>query len=113
MLRQIDYFRHSNSHNQDEFLDELHYQMKEEFFETGTEILAAGEDCTAIHFVVQGKIELQIFNSVGEKFVLATLRQGDVLGQYSILFNESHLFTTVAATNVRLLKIDQDFFLEN
>jgi len=87
--------------------------MKEEFFDAGTEIIGAGEDCTNIYFVVQGRLELTVLNSMGEKFVLHVLRQGDVIGQYSILFNESFLFNTVAQTSVRLLKIDQDFFLEN
>ena len=32
---------------------------------------------------------------------------------YSILFNEAFLYTAVAAKNVRLLTIDQQFFLEN
>jgi len=70
--------------------------MKEEFYEKGTEIVAAGEDCTNIYFVVQGRIELVVLNSMGEKFVMEVLRQGDIIGQYSILFNESFLFNMVA-----------------
>ena len=58
----------------DEFFDEIHYNMKEEFFEKGTEIVSSGENCTQIMFVVQGSIELQIVNSIGEKYILETLK---------------------------------------
>jgi CRP-like cAMP-binding protein len=54
--------------------------LKEEFYEKGTEIITSGENCTQIFFVVQGTIELQVVNSIGEKFVLETLKQGDIIG---------------------------------
>lgn len=87
--------------------------MKEEYYDIGTEIISSNEPCTSIMFVVQGHIELQVYNQFGETYVLDTLGQGDVLGMYSILFNEAFLYTAVAAKNVRLLTIDQQFFLEN
>ena len=47
--------------------------MKEEFFEEGTEIICANEQCKNMMFVVQGHIELQIYNSFGEIYILDTL----------------------------------------
>jgi len=35
-----------------------------------------------------------------------------MIGQYSILFNESFIFNAVAETNVRILKLDQSFFID-
>jgi hypothetical protein len=32
---------------------------------------------------------------------------------YSVLFNEGFLYTAAAKKNVRLLTLDQEFFLEN
>lgn len=48
---------------------------------------------------------------MGEKHVLHTLKQGDVLGQYSVLFNQNFLFSAEATTQVRVLTLDQDFFI--
>mmetsp|Transcript_34327 Transcript_34327/g.52595 ORF Transcript_34327/g.52595 Transcript_34327/m.52595 type:complete len:135 (-) Transcript_34327:473-877(-) len=96
----------------DEFFDDIHYYLKEEHFEEGTEIIGTGEPCTSLIFVVQGLIELQIFDQDGNKYILDTLKQGDVIGQYSVLFNEGFLFTTVAKTSVRILSLDQSFFVD-
>ena len=63
--------------------------------------------------MVQGHVELQIFNKNGETYVLDTLKQGDVLGMYSVLFGESFLFTAIAKKNARILTLDVEFFLEN
>lgn len=111
LLKQIDYFQ-AESH-QEEFLDEIHYYMKEEFYESGTEIISAKEPCQSILFLVQGRIELQILSPTGEIYILETLKQGDIIGQYSVLFEEQFLFSAVAQSNVRLLTIDQSFFLDH
>ena len=47
-------------------------------------------------FVVTGYIELQVYNTFGEVYILDTLVQGDIIGMYSILFNEGFLFTAMA-----------------
>lgn len=67
--------------------------------------------CQAIYFVVQGKIDLIVEGSDGKTHVLETLKQGDVLGQYHCLFNQSFMFSVVAKSQVRLLLIDQKFFM--
>ena len=86
--------------------------MKEEFFDAGTELVAHGEKCPSVMFVVQGKIDLKVIDKSGEKFLLQSLKQGDMLGQYSVLFDEPLLFTAHAVSNLRILTIDQSFFME-
>jgi len=86
--------------------------MQEEFFEKGTEVIGAGEPCNSMIFVVQGFLELKVFDRNGQDYILETLKQGDMIGQYSVLYNESLMFTAVAKSNVRLLTLDQSFFLE-
>ena len=86
--------------------------MIEEYFDKGSTIIGSGEECTSIMFVVYGKIELIIPDNRGEKHILRTLIQGDMLGQYSTLFNKSFVFSAIAKTNVRLLTIDRSFFLD-
>lgn len=111
LLKQIDYFNLPS--NQPEFFDEVNYYMEEEFYEQETEILHNCEKCTKIIFIVQGRLNLVIRDPKDETHVLATLRQGDNLGQYSCLFNEGFVFSIVAQTNVRLLTLSQQFFLDN
>ena len=50
LLKQIDYFDEETLPY--EFFDEVQYFMKEEYFEPGTEIVCAGEECNQITFVV-------------------------------------------------------------
>jgi len=69
VLRQIDYFENCD----DEFFDETQYFLGEEFFEMGTEVIGAGEPCSSILFVVQGFLELKIFDEEGNSTVLETL----------------------------------------
>lgn len=57
-------------------------------------------------FVVEGKINLSIRTSTGKKITLATLRQGDVLGMYSVLFNQPFVFSAEVEKSTRLLKLD-------
>ena len=37
--------------------------------------------------------------------MLDVLKQGDVIGMYSALFDETFLFTALATTNVRILSL--------
>lgn len=86
--------------------------MKEENFEAENEIFIQGEFCQNIIFVVSGEVTLIVADSHGHTVVLDTLRQGDVIGLYSAMFNERYLISGVAATSVRTLSIHQDFFVE-
>lgn len=54
--------------------------MKEEFFDAGTELVSHGEKCPSVMYVVQGKIDLKVIDKSGEKFLLQSLKQGDMLG---------------------------------
>lgn len=56
--------------------------------------------------MVEGKINLSIRTSTGKKITLATLRQGDVLGMYSVLFNQPFVFSAEVEKSTRLLKLD-------
>lgn len=64
-------------------------------------------------FVVQGKLELEIRDEMtGDRFSLDILQQGDIIGQYHVLYEERFLFMARAVTQVRLLHLPASFFLE-
>ena len=111
VLQQIDYFNTVNHNN--EFFDEIQYYLNEEYVEAGTEIVSSGEHCSSLIFLVQGQIELVIYDENGNESTLELLNQGDVIGQYSVLFDEEIMFSVFAKTNVRILTLSQEFFRSN
>mmetsp|Transcript_38264 Transcript_38264/g.58340 ORF Transcript_38264/g.58340 Transcript_38264/m.58340 type:complete len:92 (+) Transcript_38264:565-840(+) len=72
VLEQIHYFP-SVAKDFPFFLDEVQYHLKEEVFEKGTEII--GPDCPLQHmiFVVQGLVDLFVFDPDGHEIELDTL----------------------------------------
>ena len=72
LLQQIDYF--DPSFYEDEFFDEIHHYMQDEFFEKGTEVIGVGEPCNSILFVVQGQLELKICDRYGKEYVIESLQ---------------------------------------
>mmetsp|Transcript_26747 Transcript_26747/g.40811 ORF Transcript_26747/g.40811 Transcript_26747/m.40811 type:complete len:129 (+) Transcript_26747:524-910(+) len=108
LLNQIDYFR--NFEDNAAFLDQVHYHMEEEFIEKGADVVCAGEACSSIIFLVHGVLELLIFDNDGNEFVLDVLKPGDIVGQYSVIFSESFLFTVRTKSNARILHLRNSFF---
>jgi len=110
MLQQIDYFDLHVKEDNEPFFKHVQYYMKEQSFQEGTFILRRGQVPQQVYFIVNGLIQLQVEDSIGENHVLEELRQGDIIGQYSVLFDESLMFNIVATTHVRVLTLDNNFF---
>lgn len=64
-------------------------------------------------FIVNGIAELAINDAMGQKHTLEELQQGDIIGQYSTLFEEAMLFDIRAKTTLRVLTLSKDFFAES
>lgn len=43
-------------------------------------------------------------------YLLDTLKQGDTIGQYSVLFGQALEFNATAKTSVRILTLSENFF---
>ena len=48
--------------------------------------MASGEKCNNLIFIVNGVVDLEVFDKEGNSRLLAQLCQGDLIGQYSVLF---------------------------
>ena len=48
----------------------------------------------------------------GDIHMLEELGQGDIIGQYSVLYDTELMFSVIAKTSVRILTLDQDFFVK-
>ena len=64
-------------------------------------------------FVVDGEIEIEVHNSKGECCVLDILKQGDVIGQYSILKDTGYKFDANALNSGKVFVLSNDFLLAN
>ena len=112
LLHQVDYFA-ENFEQESEFYKELQFHMADEYFEEGTEIITEGEQCKSMLFVVSGQIELLCEDVYGNDHHLGYLQQGDVIGQYSFLFDEQFRFSAKSMTKVRVLSLSQEVLIEN
>lgn len=71
------------------------------------------EECSRIYFIVNGCVDLEIMGKDGSLRILETLEQGDIIGQFSVLFHTKFVFRIVAkTTSVRILTLDDAFFVE-
>ena len=86
--------------------------MVETVYQPGSEILQMGEKCNVMIFIVNGCVELQVLDEDGNIHILEILGQGDMIGQYSVLFDTELMFSVIAKTNVRILTLDQNFFIQ-
>ena len=85
--------------------------MKADFYEEGAELVETGEILDKIYFIENGSIDLFVYDKHNEKHKMATLRQGSIIGSYSVHFNRQALFTAVARRKgVKVLTLDQHFF---
>lgn len=71
-----------------------------------------GEKCSGLTFIVNGILELNIRDQMGQIYTLEELHQGDIIGQYSVLFDQDLCFSARAKTSVRVLTLDQKFFVQ-
>lgn len=63
--------------------------------------------------MVNGAVDIEIVTNDGETRVLETLEQGDIVGQYAVLYHRKSVYRLVAKTNmVRLLTLGDEFFVE-
>ena len=61
-------------------------------------------------FLVNGVIQLGVDDAFGNQHTLEELTQGDVIGQYSTLFQEAIMFNVKAKTTIRVLTLTREFF---
>ena len=54
--------------------------MKETIYQPGKEIIKVGDPCSAILFIVNGLLDIEIVDTNLSKHLLDTLKQGDTIG---------------------------------
>lgn len=115
LLKQVDYFQVDGSEGIDRrridrFYREIQFYLEESIYQPGAEIIQVGDTCSAIMFIVNGLVDVEILDADRNKFLLDTLKQGDSIGQYSVLFGQAFEFNATARTHVRILTLSENFF---
>lgn len=72
-------------------------------------IINHGEICNSIIFVVNGLINLITEDEDEKIYNLKNLKQGDIIGQYSVHLGHEFKFKAIAESHVRILKLTSEF----
>ena len=81
--------------------------MKEESFQTGDVIFQKGDLGTALYVIDAGEVSI-----LDGETQLARFSRGDFFGELALLDAETRSATAEAATDLRLLRLDQDDFFD-
>ncbi len=78
-------------------------------FEAGTEIFVEGQEADAAFLVLEGQVEVRKRTDDGHK-VMATLGNGDVLGEMALFGGELRSADAVAVTDTKVFRVSRDEF---
>ena len=91
------------------FSKELQFHMVEQQVHSpGSEIIKIGENCNSILFIVNGLVDIKFIDASQNLINVDTLKQGDSMGQYSVINGNEFEFVAIARTNVRVLSISSE-----
>lgn len=81
-------------------------------FSTGQTIFLEGDEADAGYIIEEGAIEIRRKNNQGTPTVLATLGQGQCVGEMSLLLQQPRSATAIATADVRLRRFTRETFAE-
>jgi CRP-like cAMP-binding protein len=77
----------------------------------GEVLCTQDEDSDSVYIVLEGEVEI-LREGTGTRTLLARLGPGSLLGEIGVLCNRTRTATVVAATQVTVLRIEKDVFIE-
>lgn len=85
--------------------------MSVQRFYEGQRIFAEGDVRTGIYFIIDGKVTLRVRETCrGGHIALATLEEGDYIGELSLITTSSHLVSAFAETDVKTIFLCNNAF---
>ncbi len=96
----------------DEEREALSRMMDTRAFKQGETIFEYGDQGAEIFIVREGRVEIFVENTDGQKVVVAENERGDVLGELSFLDGGSRTATAVALEDTQTLTMDRERLLE-
>ena len=80
-------------------------------FKRGEKLVEQGQKTDALYIVLTGRTRVLMTDSKGREVILATLAEGDYVGEMSLIDNAPHSATVVADQQVDVLVLGRDSFL--
>ena len=96
----------------DEERDALAHMMDTRDFKQGETIFEYGDSGTDLFIVLNGRIEIFIESTEGQKIVLGEHERGDVLGELSFLDGGARTATAIAVEDTQTLCMDRERLLD-
>lgn len=87
------------------------HSMKMVKYSADDVILAEGEAGTCMYKVIVGKAVMFTGYGTDDEYVIGTLKEGQTFGEYSLLTGKPGVYTVVAFTDMLVLRIGQDDFM--
>jgi CRP/FNR family cyclic AMP-dependent transcriptional regulator len=86
--------------------------LETEHFKEGDYIFHLGDAGHSLYIVLNGRTQVYVENTEGEKIVLAQNEPGDVFGEISLLDGGPRTATAIAIENTELLRLDRESLQE-
>lgn len=96
----------------DQELAQLDHFMEEFNYPTDTVIFKQGDEGDGMYIILQGAVKLITTNAQGKSHTLNVIAEGSVFGEMSLLTGDCRSATAITTSNVKLLKLGNDFFNE-
>ena len=86
--------------------------LETEHFKEGDYIFRLGDAGHSLYIVLNGRVQVYVENTEGDKIVLAENEPGDVFGEISLLDGGPRTATAVAIENTEMLRLDRESLQE-
>jgi CRP/FNR family cyclic AMP-dependent transcriptional regulator len=86
--------------------------LEAEHFKEGDYIFHIGDAGHSLYIVLNGRVQVYVENTEGDKIVLAENEPGDVFGEISLLDGGPRTATAIAIDNTELLRLDRESLQE-
>lgn len=80
-------------------------------FSAGSQIISEGESGEEVFFIISGKVKVTLYGEEGREIVLSILRQGDMVGEMSIIDDLPRSANVEAIEDLDCLVIGKQAFL--
>lgn len=78
----------------------------------GVKIFEEGDNAEEAYFIKEGRVRVYKKQEDGKRYELGIARQGDIIGEMSLLLNKQRTSTATALEKTNLVVIDKDLLSE-
>jgi CRP-like cAMP-binding protein len=92
--------------------DSLAHSVVKKRFKRGDSIVEQGKNSNALFIILNGRARVVMKDRQDREVILATLREGDCIGEMSLIDSQAHSATVSAEIVTDVLVLDRDNFMQ-